>query len=295
MAENTTEIRTDLVLEDRERFKRDVEISGVKIREKRSPLKKIHTTEVQILNEHGAKVMKKPEGTYITMEIPELEVEDEDVQKEVATELCRHLIRLLKKRKPTSILVVGLGNRDITPDALGPRVVEHLAVTRHIAREYGRNMVPGGGSCVVSSIAPGVMAQTGMETYEIVRGVTEQTAPDLILAVDALAARSLHRLNCTIQISDTGINPGSGVFNHRHGLNEETLGVPVIGIGVPTVVDAATIVLDALGNSEKKSQNDMPGELRGMFVTPKDVDDTLKALSRTVAEAINLAVREVAV
>lgn len=290
-----TEIRTDLVLESRERFESDVEISGVKIREKRSPLKRIHTTEVQIVNEHGAQVMKKPQGTYITMEIPELEVGDEDIQKEVAVELCRHLIRLLKKRKPTSILVVGLGNRDITPDALGPRVVEHLAVTRHIAKEYGREMVPGGGSCVISSLAPGVMAQTGMETFEIVRGVTEQTGPDLILAVDALAARSLHRLNCTIQISDTGINPGSGVFNHRHGLNEETLGVPVIGIGVPTVVDAATIVLEALGDDEKKSQKEMPGELRGMFVTPKDVDDTLKALSRTVAEAINLAVREVAV
>lgn len=238
--------------------------------------------------------MKKPKGSYITMEIPEFSVADEEIHRDVSSELCRYLLRLLKKRRPESVLVVGLGNRDITPDALGPRVVEHLAVSRHIAMEYGRNLVPGGGSCVLSSIAPGVMGQTGMETLEIVKGIVAETSPDLVLAVDALAARSLKRLNRTIQITDTGINPGSGVFNHRNGLNQETLGIPVIGIGVPTVVDAATIVFDALEDGGG-GHSDLPERLQSMFVTPKDVDETLKALSLAVADAINLAVGEIAV
>ena len=289
------DIRTDLALESREKFERDdVEIPGVKIREKHSPLKRVHTTIVQITNKEGAEIMKKPKGSYITMEIPEFSVADEEIQRDVSSELCRYLLRLLKKRKPESVLVVGLGNRDITPDALGPRVVEHLAVSRHIAMEYGRDLVPGGGSCVLSSIAPGVMGQTGMETLEIVKGIVAETSPDLVVAVDALAARSLKRLNCTIQITDTGINPGSGVFNHRNGLNQETLGIPVIGIGVPTVVDAATIVFDALEDGGG-GHSDLPERLQSMFVTPKDVDETLKALSLAVAEAINLAVDEIAV
>lgn len=152
-------------------------------------------------------------------------------------------------------------------------------------------MVPGGGSCVLSCIAPGVMGQTGMETLEIIQGIVKKTEPDLIMAVDALAARSLKRLNSTIQITDTGICPGSGVFNDRKGLNKDTLGVPVIGIGIPTVVDAATIAAEALG----EEISDGFGKLREMFVTPKDVDETLKVLSDTVARSVNMAVEEFAV
>lgn len=285
-------IRTDLAIESQESLKRaQSDIPGVQIRKKNNPLSRVQTTIVKIVSREGEKKLGKPKGTYITMEIPDPNPEDEVMYRDVTQELCRYLLRLLKKYRPSSVLVVGLGNRDITPDALGPRVVKQLHVSRHIAINYGKHMVPGGGSCVLSSIAPGVMGQTGMETLEVVQGIVRQTQPDLIVAVDALAARSLKRLNSTIQITDTGICPGSGVFNDRKGLNKETLGVPVIGVGIPTVVDAATIAAEALGEETSEGF----GCLREMFVTPKDVDETLKVLSDTVARSINMAVEEYAV
>ena len=287
-----TSIRTDLALESQERLKREqAEIPGVQIKRRSHALGLVQTTIVKIVNREGEQALHKPKGSYITMEIPDPDPQDEQVYDAITQELCRYLLRLLKKHRPESVLVVGLGNRDITPDALGPRVVHQLHVSRHIAVHFGRQMVPGGGSCVLSCIAPGVMGQTGMETVEIIRGIVEETKPTLVMAVDALAARSLKRLNSTIQITDTGISPGSGVFNDRMWLNRETLGVPVIGIGVPTVVDAATIVSEALGQDSAEGF----GKLREMFVTPKDVDETLKMLSETVARAINLAVEEYAV
>lgn len=285
-------IRTDLAIESQESLKKArSDIPGVQIRKKNNPLCRVQTTIVKIVSREGEKNLQKPKGTYITMEIPDPNPEDEVLYREITQELCRYLLRLLKKYRPSSVLVAGLGNRDITPDALGPRVVKQLHVSRHIAVNYGKHMVPGGGSCVLSSIAPGVMGQTGMETLEIIQGIVRQTRPELIIAVDALAARSLKRLNSTIQITDTGICPGSGVFNDRKGLNRETLGVPVIGIGIPTVVDAATIAAEALGEESSEGF----GRLREMFVTPKDVDETLKVLSDTVAHAINMAVEEYAV
>ena len=196
------------------------------------------------------------------------------------------------------IPVVGLGNRDVTPDALGPDVIANLCITRHVIQEYG---VQGMGEMHrhrISGIVPGVMAQTGMETLEIIKGVVQEIHPDVIFAVDALAARSVRRLNRTIQITDTGIIPGSGVGNHRNGLTEETLGVKVIGIGVPTVVDAATIVQDSMANlldtleeSEKKEflEEMIAPALYSMFVTPKDVDETVKRLSFTISEGLNMA------
>ncbi len=191
----------------------------------------------------------------------------------------------------------GLGNREITPDALGPDVVANLHITRHIIKEYGIQGMGEEHADSVSGIAPGVMAQTGMETMEIIRGVIEETEPDVIIAVDALAARSVRRLNRTIQITDTGIHPGSGVGNHRSGLTEETLGIKVIGIGVPTVVDGATIVhdamahlLDTLEETEKKEflEEMIAPSLHSMFVTPKDVDETVKRLAYTISEGLNM-------
>ena len=285
-------IRTDLALESQESLKKvGGDIPGVKIQKKNNPLCRVQTTIVKIVSQEGERNLKKPKGTYITMEIPDPDPEDEVMYPEVTRELCRYLLRFLKKYKPAAVLVVGLGNRDITPDALGPRVVRQLHVSRHIAIHYGKHMVPKGGSCVLSGIAPGAMGQTGMETLEIIQGIVQKTEPDLIMAVDALAARSLKRLNSTIQITDTGICPGSGVFNDRKGLNKETLGVPVIGIGIPTVVDAATIAAEAWGEESTEGF----GRLREMFVTPKDVDETLKILSDTVAQSVNMAVEEFAV
>lgn len=253
-------IRTDLAVEARERFtEENVEVRGVEVREEYNEEKEIRTTVVKITTENGARSMGRPQGTYITIESEGLSAPDEDYHREVSEELSRHLRQLIGLEKEKSVLVVGLGNQAITADSLGPEVVGNLRMTRHLIREYGLKSTSEEALHAISGIVPGVMAQTGMETSEIIEGVVEITKPDVVIAVDALAARSTRRLNRTIQITDTGITPGSGVGNHRNGLTEENLKVKVIGIGVPTVVDAATIVhdsmshlLDALEESEQK-------------------------------------------
>ena len=234
-------IRTDLALETTERFAQEnTEIRGVEIQEDYDEEKDIRTTVVKIVTENGAKSMGRPQGNYITIEAPDLSNADEDYHREISQEISRHLRELIDLEKEKSILVVGLGNAAITADALGPHVIENLHMTRHLIREYGLRGIGQEKIHCVSGIVPGVMAQTGMETAEIVQGVVSETKPDVVVAIDALAARSVRRLNRTIQITDTGIHPGSGVGNRRNGLTEENLQVKVIGIGVPTVVDAAT-------------------------------------------------------
>lgn len=292
-------IRTDLALETTERFtEENVEIRGVEISETYNKEKDVHTTVVKITTENGARAMGRPQGNYITIEAPNLSVPDEEYHREISEEIAAHLRQLIDLEKEQSILVVGLGNRAVTADALGPHVVENLHMTRHIIREYGLKSMGEEKMHRTSGIIPGVMAQTGMETSEIVQGIVAETKPDVVIAVDALAARSTKRLNRTIQITDTGINPGSGVQNHRVGLTEENLKVKVIGIGVPTVVDAATIVHDAMANllealdeTEQKEflEEMISPHLHSMFVTPKDVDETVKYLSFTISEGLNMA------
>ncbi|NCB93817.1 MAG: GPR endopeptidase [Clostridia bacterium] len=296
-------VRTDLAVESKEKFEKDnVEIEGVEIYEEYEENLDLRTTIVKIVTDHGAKVMEKPKGVYITMEAPNLVVPDEDYHREISVKFAGHLRKLIGLEKEKSILVVGLGNREITPDALGPRTVSNLKITRHIVKEYGKAGMGKEQVHMVSGLIPGVMAQTGMETTEIIKGVIDEAKPDVIVAIDALAARSMKRLNCTIQITDTGINPGSGVLNFRNGLNEESLGIPVIGIGVPTVVDAATIVhdavshlLDSLEESEMEEflSDIITPRLHSMFVTPKDVDETVKMLSFTISEGLNQAMNRV--
>lgn len=311
------QVRTDLALEAREKFEEDnVEIKGVRLEEEQAT-PDIQITSVVIETENGAKAMGKPKGNYVTLEAPNMIEEDEGYHREISVQLSKVLKRLLPKGGEFTTLVVGLGNRAVTPDSLGPRVVDNLCVTRHIIKEFGKYVI--GDSChkSVSSIVPGVMAQTGMESMEIVRGITKETKPDVIIAVDALAARSTRRLNRTIQITDTGINPGSGVGNHRHALNEESIGIPVIAIGIPTVVDAATIVIDTMNNLlDAMSQAEqlrqigssykqldlmekyelvmelLTPQLNTLFVTPKDVDEAVKRLSFTVSEGINIALQK---
>ena len=278
------QVRTDLALEARERFEEDAEIRGVSVEEQYDEKRDIRLTKVFIESENGAKAMGKPVGIYITLEAPKLSEEDKDYHREVSETLADCLRELLGTGKERSVLIVGLGNREVTPDALGPEVVGNLRITRHLVREYGSAAFGTERVHLISGIVPGVMAQTGMETLEIVRGVVEETKPDVVVAIDALAARSTKRLNRTIQISDAGIHPGSGVGNHRHSLTRETIGVPVIAIGVPTVVDAATIVYDAV-----RDRNAVPPGLNTMFVTPKDIDETIKSLSFTISEALNIA------
>ena len=296
-------IRTDLALETTERFtEENVEIRGVEVKEEYNKEKDIRTTVVKIKTENGAKAMGRPQGNYITIEAPNMSVPDEDYHREISEEIAKHLRELINLEREKSILVVGLGNQAITSDSLGPHVVQNLHMTRHIIREYGLKSMGEEKMHRTSGIIPGVMAQTGMETLEIVQGIVTETKPDVIIAIDSLAARSTKRLNRTIQITDTGIHPGSGVGNHRSGLTEENLEVKVIGIGVPTVVDAATIVhdsmahlLDTLDESEQKEflEEMISPQLHSMFVTPKDVDETVKYLSFTISEGLNIAFAQV--
>ena len=279
-------MRTDLALEERESFDGSgVEIHGVEVEESCDEERDVRLTRVKIVSERGAREMGKSRGTYLTLEAPGLASPDEDYHREVS-EVIADLLRELTGTAE-SVLVAGLGNRDVTPDALGPQAVSNLMITRHLIREYGREMMGMDGCCVVSGIVPGVMAQTGMETSEILQGIIEETRPDLLIVIDALAARSTRRLGRTVQITDTGIQPGSGVGNHRGSLTKESLGIPVIAIGVPTVVEAAAIVYDAQGNCEK-----MPPHLNGMFVTPKNIDELIRQLSFTLSEALNMVFSE---
>lgn len=291
-------IRTDLAMENSEKFEKDhVEIPGVAISRQKDEQRELTTTRVRIETERAARIMEKPIGTYITMEAPSLSVSDEDYHREISTVLADHLRNLLPA-DTASVLVVGLGNAEITPDALGPSVISNLSINRHLIREYGPVSSNSSSNILISALSPGVMAQTGMEALEILQGVADTTSPDAVIVIDALAARDINRLNCTIQLTDTGISPGSGVGNHRRALNQKTLGVPVIGIGVPTVVDAGTIVFDAISNLlealEESEIEEFLAELispslRSMFVTPKEIDLTIKRLSYTISEGINIA------
>ena len=312
-------IRTDLALEEKERFESDqVEVLGVVLEEEYDKEREIRVTTVRIETENGAKTMGKPVGTYLTIEAPNLSSPDEGIHREVSEELAKYLTEVMGKIIPENehdkkVLVIGLGNRQATPDALGPYVADNLNITRHIVKEYGKYAAPEEMNCVVSAIVPGVMAQTGMETAEIIKGVVRETRPDLLIVVDALAARNSRRLNRTIQIADTGINPGSGVGNYRNAITKETIGVPVIAIGVPTVVDAVTIVSDTMENllSALETSESLKGvglvlggyseaekyelireliapNLNSMFMTPKDIDETVKRLSYTISEGLNL-------
>ena len=254
-------------------------------------------------------------------EVPDMASADDGYHREISETLAGFLEKYVEneetknrnadnekehsKEKGCSILTVGLGNREVTPDALGPYVVDQLNITRHMVQEYGRYGVEEE-SRIVSAIVPGVMAQTGMETAEIVQGVVKETKPDMILVIDALAARSIRRLGRTIQLTDTGITPGSGIGNHRNAINRKSVGVPVISLGVPTVVDAATIVSDAmtefisalsLSDLQKLDERErqelarelLSPQLNGLFVTPKNIDDSIKNLSFLISEGLNIA------
>ncbi len=295
-------VRTDLALEARESILSDEsKLRGVRVEEYKKEEQNIYVTKVMIETKNASKAMGKPIGTYVTMEVPGLVEPDDDYHREISACLASELQDMLPiKDGEMEILVVGLGNRDVTADALGPRVVDNLYITRHVVKTYGTAAYNCKRVNIISSIEPGVMAKTGMETAEILKGVVHETTPDAVIVVDALAARSTKRLHRTIQIADTGIWPGSGVGNHRNALTKETLGVPVIAIGIPTVVDAGTIVGDAmeklLGAEKHFDRMTYVGEhqlvfaeLNNMYMTGKDIDAIVKRVSFTVSEGINMA------
>ena len=296
-------VRTDLALEVRENMEENArECRGVSVEEEYKEESELKITKVVIETMNGAKAMGKPVGTYVTLEAPAMILPDEDYHEEISGELARQLKQIIPGLEgELSVMVVGLGNRDVTADALGPNVVDNLTITRHMMKEYGKAAFDKKKVHMVSGLVPGVMAKTGMESQEIIKGVVEKTKPDVVIVVDALAARSTRRLNRTIQLTNTGIHPGSGVGNHRNAITEEALGVPVIAIGVPTVVDAATIVGDAFEKMMRQAgeepfdiQDELMaglGELYNMYVTGKDVDYEIKQISHIICDALNSALQ----
>jgi len=306
---NMLNFRTDLALEMSEN--QESEISGVEITMEQDETLGITVTWVSIETAEGAAAMQKPIGNYITLETDAMKENDPEIHEEIAKILARKLGRLHKLDNNSVILIVGLGNRNVTPDALGPRVCEKILVTRHLGEDVPPDLK--GKLRAVSALAPGVMGITGIETAEIIKGVAEKIKPDLIIAIDALAARKTSRINSTIQISDAGVNPGAGLGNRRTPINKESMGVPVIAIGVPTVVDAATLVNDAmekmlnimqaqakeddalmtmLGNMQETERYGLITEIlsqSNMFVTPKDVDAVIVRLANIISNTLNIS------
>ena len=270
------QIRTDLALEQKEMHRnlpKGISSEEVKVGD-------ALITKITVKNEEGAKALGKPIGIYTTIEVPPFSdnLRDDELIKTVADELYT----LLPKKG--DVLVVGLGNRNITPDALGPKAAEGILATRHISDEIRR--VAGIEDIrTVSVIAPGVLGQTGIEVFNLLRGIVDEIKPTCVIAIDALASRYLKRLGCTVQMCDSGIEPGAGVGNARHEISEKTLGVKVIAVGVPTVTDAATLVYDLTGKNFDGAKPDG----RQMIITPREVDLLITRAAGLIADAVNKA------
>lgn len=289
-------IRTDLALESREL---NSDIEGVE--EQTEERERMTVSRIKITDRTAAEKLDKPIGKYVTLDAPELCNRPLDLFEQMSAALSEELRDMFTGLKDdATVLVVGLGNRSITSDSLGPRVAERIYVTRHVT-EYMPDALPGTVRSVCS-VAPGVLGVTGIETMEIVRGVKEYAKPDMIIAIDALASRRAARINTTIQLTDTGISPGSGIGNNRKGLNSEVFGVPVIAIGVPLVVHAATITQEVIsliadktglhGDEEKLkglAEQVISENLGQMVVTPKDIDSIVEDMSGIIATGINMA------
>jgi spore protease len=300
--------RTDLALEAREMITKRVsqEIPGVMV--ETSEDDDILITRVNITTPEAERVMGKTQGQYVTIEAQGLRCKNTPLQDKVMEFLAQELAGLTQLPRNATILVVGLGNWNVTPDALGPRAVDKIVVTRHLQGMLSPELK--GGVRSVCAIAPGVLGITGMETAEIVHGIVNKIKPDLVIAVDALAAASSHRVITTVQLANTGIHPGSGVGNKRFGLTKESLGVPVIAIGVPTVVHASTIAMDTINTLQEQAsfaryfksmenltdsdrqiivRQVLPETLGDLMVTPKEVDRLIADIADVVAGGINQA------
>ncbi len=284
-------IRTDLALEAKElageRGQQAGKLEGVRSEERERV--GIKVTEVEILDGRGEKQLGKPRGRYVTLELerhggrPVAEIGD------MAQAVAEELGALLPEGKG-GVVVAGLGNRYITPDAVGPRTVEHTLVTRHLRSHLPEHFED---FRSVAAIAPGVLGVTGMESMEVICGVCERVKPEFLLVVDALASRSAARLCSTVQLTDTGIAPGSGVGNSRAALNRETMGIPVIAVGVPTVVEAATLAADIVSASGGTAGEELFREAGGgLIVTPKDIDRQIDEISRLLGLGINMALHD---
>lgn len=305
--------RTDLADERRDIFKKAnklSEIDGVETENEQK--EKISLSRIKITNEEGAKALQKPIGTYVTIDIKDLRLAMEDEIQKASNIVSDELKKILDVHvnEKDDLLVVGLGNMYVTPDALGPKVVSEIDVTRHIIKylpQYiDENARP------VSAISPGVLGTTGIETLEVLEGIVNNIKPKILIVIDSLASKSIERINSTIQISDTGIIPGAGVGNKRKEISKDTLGIPVIAIGVPTVVELATLVSDGINifieklqeNAEsneylnKLKEDDKYEEVKealnvedyNMVVTPKEIDELIENMKDVIARGINYAI-----
>lgn len=319
MSDKYINFKTDMADERVDTYKRVnnlTEIDGVKVESKNDEI--VTTTTVDVLNENGATALSKEIGKYITMEIKNIKYLEEKDKNKIINTLSNEIKNLIGEDKTKSILVVGLGNIYVTPDSLGPKVVQSVDITRHLIN-FAKDLVePDTRS--VSALSPGVLGTTGIETSEIITSVCNEVKPDIVIAIDSLASSSINRLGTTIQLSNTGITPGAGVRNKREGINQNTLNVPVIAIGVPTVVDMATITSEAIDkmvevtkqkiengdNSVSKEQiervinifNDDNKynmianvlDTDNFIVTPKEIDDVIQIVSDLISSGINMSI-----
>ena len=282
-----SKIRTDLAMEADALRPGGAPPEGVRAaRERRGSF---FVTTVEVLSAQGEAALGKPVGTYVTLELDAFLHREEHSFSEAAELLGTELRSMLNFGQAASFLVVGLGNRDITPDAVGPETVDCVMVTRHLTERMPKDFAA---FRPVSAICSGVLGTTGIESGELVRAVAARMHPSAVIAVDALASREPQHLCRTVQLADTGIVPGSGVGNARQALSYETLGVPVIAVGVPTVVDAATLTLDLAEQAGASLRGIEFGEAGNMIVTPRDIDRTVRDVSRLIGYGINLALQD---
>lgn len=272
--------RTDIALERQEMLKNDNQ-NGIRV--KKWGKDNAQVTEIEIYNEEGEKAIGKSRGKYITVDLPEFSHESELLDGRLST--LTKAIKSLLPENAKRILVAGLGNENITPDALGPLCARQIFSTRHIKKELEKELsLPELNS--IASVSTGVLGQTGIETVEYIGGIVNLINPEAVIVVDALASRRLSRLGKTVQLTDSGITPGSGVGNFRKTIDKSTLGVPVISMGVPTVVDGNTMAYDLTGK-----ETDANGETENMIVTPREIDTIITRASRLLSLSINCALQ----
>ena len=307
--------RTDLASERRDIYQKannvEGQINGVESEQEEID-ENLRVERVKITNEEGEKAIGKPVGTYVTVDIKGLKIAQEEELEKAATVVSRELVKIIDNHidKQGEILVVGLGNIYVTPDSLGPKVINDIEVTRHIINYLPQYVEEG--TRMVSAISPGVLGTTGIETVEILKGIVDNINPKLLIVIDALASRSIERISSTVQISDTGIVPGAGVGNTRSEISKNSLGIPVVAIGIPTVVETAVLVNDSLDLfieklQEEAKSNDYLNRLKeednyeeikealipkeyNLIVTPKEIDELIENMTKIVATGINQSV-----
>lgn len=315
-------VRTDLAVEAKEMAQGPLKTPIPGVNEEVEEADGIKVTRLGVANNAGSQAIGRAIGNYVTLEVPALRGGDTGLQQKVSVVFAREFEQFMNRigiNKNSSVLIVGLGNWNVTPDSLGPLVVENALITRHFYELVPDQVSPGYRN--VSAIAPGVLGLTGIESSEVVQGIVDRTKPDVIIAIDALASRSLERINTTIQIADIGIHPGSGIGNKRRGLTKEILGVPCIAIGVPTVCYASTIVNNVLemmknhfgqmgdGKAHTKEIMGMLDDIseqerlqlvkevleplgHDLIVTPKEIDEFIEGIANIVASGLNAALHD---